>query len=407
MNLKQTKIAMQVLFAADITPHLIGEAGIGKSAGVYQFAKEHDYDVAEVRVGLMADAGDLVGIQEFIKCEQTGQPLSTRHVLPDWFMKAAVQVQAAGASGRKVIIFCDEMSRGHKDLLQAIFELVYDKSLKGVKMRGDCKVVAASNPPTEDYAGSMEFSDDAFQDRFCHLKVEPSVEEFLEYGKKTAGFDYAMLEFLGDNRRLIEAAHKPWTLDFVKPSRRSWDRVNKVIAITPTIPGGEEVEFEIICGIVGFEAANAFQKFRKTFTKSIKADEVLNHYSQKPLVKESVTKAVQKDRTDMLAKLNEELVEILGKMEGITQTQADNLADLVHDLPVEHAYALALKLTTNGNNRAIMNIDGKTPGLYAHKKFVERIEYIKEERMKIKAQAEKDAQDQQAKRGPGRPKKSV
>jgi hypothetical protein len=406
MNFKQSKLAMTVLFQAGITPHFIGEAGIGKSAGVYHYANDIDADVVEVRIGLMADAGDLVGIQEFIKCEQTGQPLSTRHVLPDWFMKAAVAVQGAAENNRSVIIFLDEMSRGHKDLLQAIFELVYDRSLKGVKIRSNCHVVAASNPATDDYAGSMEFADDAFQDRFCHIKLEPTKEEFFQYGKTMGKFDNAILDFLMDNPKLMEKEHKAWGMDFVQPSRRSWDRVNKILAIIPTVDGAEEVEFELICGIVGFEAASAFTKFRKTYTKSIKADEVLNYYSQKALVKESVTKAVEKDRTDMLAKLNEELVEILDKMDGITQQQADNLADLVHDLPVESAYTLALKLTTNGHNRAIMNIDGKTPGLYAHKKFVDRINYIKEERVKIKAIAEEEKKNQPATRGPGRPKKA-
>lgn len=382
-------MAFDVLREAEITPHIIGEAGVGKSAGVYQYAESRGGEVVEVRIGLMADAGDLVGIQEFIRCKTSGEPQSTRHVLPDWFMKAVVQVETAAQNDKFVILFFDEMTRGHKDLLQSIFELVYDRSLKGTKVRKGTFMVAASNPTTDDYAGSMEFSDDAFQDRFCHLKIEPTMEEFIQYGKTRGNIDNSVLDFIQEYPQMLDKEHKPWSLDFVHPSRRSWDRLNKVLKIIDSKPEYKEIELELMFGIVGEKAALAYRTFCESYIKSIKAQDVLDQYTTNPMVRDSVTKAIGKNRQDMLGTLNEELVALIEKMEGLTQLQADNLADLVHDLPVEHAYALTLKLTSGGQNRAIMHIDGKTPGLYAHEKFVKRIEYIREQRMAVKAQAEK------------------
>jgi hypothetical protein len=387
MNFKQAKLAMKVLRAAKITPHFIGRHGIGKSAGVYQFGAEENMEVVEIRVGLMADAGDLTGIQEFLKCLETGKAYATKHVLPDWFMKAVADVENAGASDRGVIIFIDELNRGHKDLLQAIFELVYDRSLKGVKMRDNCFIVAASNPPTDDYA-VLDFSDSAFEDRFCHIKLEPTHDEFIQFGKTFGGMENSVLDFLIEHPQLLETEGKPFNLDFVTPSRRSWDRLSKVLKIIETNPEFKEVELELMFGIVGEKAALAYRTFRDTYIKSIKAADVLNSYGQMPAVRDSVVKAIEKGRTDMLGTLNEELAALIEKMDGLTSVQADNLADLVHDLPVEHAYALTLKLTSSGTNKAIMNIDGKTPGLYAHQKFVKRIEYIREQRMAVKKQAE-------------------
>lgn len=388
MNFRQAKMAMKVLFAAGITPHFIGRHGIGKSAGVYQFAAEENYDVSEIRVGLMADAGDLVGIQEFVKCAKSGEPLSTRHVLPDWFMKTVADVEGAAKNNRGVIIFIDELNRGHKDLLQAIFELVYDKSLKGTKMRGNCHVVAASNPPTDDYA-VLDFSDSAFQDRFCHIVLEPTHEEFVQYGKTLGKMELSVLDFVAEYPKMLEEPGKPFSLNFVTPSRRSWERVSKIVQQLEKMPELKEVEFELMVGIVGQNAAHAYRNFRESYIKSIKAEDVLNSYSKLPAVRESVKKAIEKGKNDMLGTLNEELHELLEKMEGLTMEQADNLADLVHDLPVEHAYALTLKLTSGGQNRAIMSIDGKSPGLYAHERFVARIDYIRQQRMAVKAQAEK------------------
>lgn len=386
MNIRQAKLALTYLLKSGITPHFIGRHGIGKSAIFYQWAKENDYTVREIRVGLMADAGDLVGIQEFVKHKVSGEVHSTRHVLPDWFMEAVADIENAATEikdGKKVLIFIDELNRGHKDLLQAIFELVYDHSLKGVKIGKMCGVGAASNPPTDDYA-VLDFADSAFQDRFCHIKLEPTLEEWVTYGKASS-MENSVVDFISEYPQMLEMEGKPFDLDFVTPSRRSWERVSKIIqAGTPP-----EIELELVTGIVGMKAALAYRTFRESYIKSIKAEDVLNSYSQLPAVRESVLKAIEKTKTDMLGTLVEELGGLFKKMEGLTQIQADNLGELIHDLPAEHAYALVLVATSSECQRTTMLIDGKSPGLYNHKRFVERVEYIKQKRMEVKEVAKK------------------
>lgn len=399
MNHTQLPLALEVLAEAEITAHIIGEAGIGKSQGIYQFGDKIGAEVVEVRVGLMADAGDLVGIQEFVRHQKTGEALSTRHVLPDWFMKAVVQIEEAASKQKRVILFFDELTRGHKDLLQACFELVYDRALKGTKVRPDTIIIAASNPTTDDYAGSMEFSDDAFSDRFCHIKLEPTVEEWMNFSKST-GVDRAIIDFIGEYPQMLDKEHKPWSLDFVNPSRRSWVRLNKLLEIIDRKGGAyKELELELMFGIVGEKAALAFQNFRNTYIKSIKANDVLEAYTTQITVKESVLKAIEKDRKDMLAQLSEELVALLGKHKsGLTQLQADNIAALVTDLPIETAYALIQKLTGSGEHSdAVKLVDGKTPGLWAHPGLVNRMDYIKQQRMAVKKQAKAAAE--KAKKG--------
>lgn len=379
MNIKQAFLAIDSLRKAGITPHFIGKHGIGKSAIVYQYAasQKRKTIVKEVRVGLMADSGDLVGIQEFIKCKTTGQPLSTRHVLPDWFMEAVAAVEEAAESDYDVIIFIDEMNRGHKDLLQAIFELVYDLSLKGVKLRKGCFVIAASNPPTDDYA-VLDFSDSAFQDRFCHIKLEPTKDEFLTYIRNKAPTS-SVADFIQEYDRMLESSDlKTFDLSFVKPSRRSWDRITTLEAVKAP----EEIELELFMGIVGFEAASAYRTFRETNFKAIKATDVLNNYSK---AKKDVLNAIKKGRNDMLGTLNEELDQLIKSLQGLTEAQADNLAELAHDLTPEHAYALGIII--KGNQHVAKEVEVLDPskyisghenmGMFAHKKFVERISAIK------------------------------
>lgn len=394
MNIKQAFLAMDACFAADITPHFIGLHGIGKSAMVYQYAALRDYDVVEIRVGLMADAGDLVGIQEFIKCSTTGEAQSTRHVLPDWFMKTVAQITSAAESQRKVIIFVDELNRGHKDLLQAIFELVYDRSLKGVKMATGCQVVAASNPPTGDYS-VLDFNDSAFQDRFVHIKLEPSKEEFIAYGRENNRIESSVLDFVQEYPAMLEnSALEGFDLKFVKPSRRSWDRVSKLLKAG----ANKDIELELIMGVVGLEAAMSFQNFRETYFKSLKADLVLNDYKK---ARKDIQAAIAKGRQDMLGTLNEELDALFKTMTSLTMAQADNISELIADLPPEHAFALGIIAKTN--TQCTMNIDNFDPkkmcsvkdypqlvnpeklGLFAHDKFVSVVNSVKVKRDAIKA----------------------
>lgn len=391
MNHKNLPLALEVLAEAQITAHIIGEAGVGKSQGIYQYGEKIGAKVVEVRVALMADAGDLVGLQEFIQNEKSGKPYATRHVLPEWFMQAVLEVENASHNEQPVILFFDELSRGHKDLLQAIFELVYDRALKGTKVRNNVIIVAASNPTTDDYAGSMEFSDDAFQDRFCHLKFEPTNEEFFSYGRKTGKVAGSIVDFLQEQPKLIDKEHQAWTMDFVQPSRRSWERVSLIESIIEKKgPEFKEIELELFFGIVGEKAALAYMDFRRTYIRSLKADKVLNEYLTNTEVRNNVAGAIEKNRLDMLATLNEELLEEIAKLSSLTQAQADNIGALVTDLPVESAFALVNSLLSNGkHSSAVQSIDGKSPGLYEHKAIVKRMTTITEERKKIKEQAKK------------------
>lgn len=388
MNVKETMLAMDALFAAGITPHLIGLHGIGKSALVYQYGESRDYDVVEIRLGLMADPGDLVGIQEFVKSKKTGEPVSTRHVLPEWFMKAVAQVEESASNGRKVIIFIDEMNRGHKDLMQAIFELVYDRSLKGVKMAEGCQVIAASNPPTKDYS-TMDFNDAAFQDRFCHIKFEPTSEEWIDFMRKTSP-QSSVADFILSYPKMLENDElEQFSLDFIKPSRRSWDRIAKLEKVKPA----PEVELELFMGIVGETPAISYRNFRETNFKSIKAEEVLNNYGN---VKKDVLNAAAKNKNDVLGTLNEELEALIKTLPELTMAQADNLGEFIHDLPVEHAYTLAINIKQNSSvtmkisdpvkEKFVPNYDHL--GMFGHTRFVDRAKSIKLQRQEMTGKTE-------------------
>jgi hypothetical protein len=326
MKIDQVKQSIGAIFAIGRTPHLIGHHGLGKSSVVYQWAEENGYKVSERRLGQMADAGDLIGLQEFIR-DAKNNATHTKHVLPDWFPRE-----------ENTIVFLDEVNRSHKDLLQAVFELVYDKSLAGVKLPKNCHVVAASNPATDDYS-VLDFSDSAFQDRFVHIMFTPTKEEWLSYGR-AKGFASSVVDFIAEFPQYLENSDlQAFDLSFVKPSRRSWEAIAKL----ETQPMDESLRLEVTMGIIGMEAAQTYRTFKQTYAKTIKVEDILADYSK---VRSDLLKIVKADRNDLLGIMTAEMKDTLEKRKSLKKSEGLNILELAKDLPAEHVFSMLKAIQT-------------------------------------------------------------
>lgn len=326
MNYTQLKSVLPFALKIGRTPHIIGHAGIGKSSIVYQVFQEMGYKVVERRLGQMADAGDLIGLMEFIK-NKDNVNTHVDYVLPKWFPKEP-----------KTVIFLDEVNRAHKDLLQAIFELVYDKSLMGNKLPEDCHIVAASNPPTGDYQ-VLDFNDTAFQDRFIHIKFEPTLEEFVSYGK-SKNFSSAVLDFISENPKLLEnEGLEDFNLDFVKPSRRSWEAVAKLDELDMDKP----LFVETIMGIVGSHAAIAFSSYKDSYVKNISSKDILYNYDK---VKADLKTILDKNQNDKVSDLISNVLSDLKKLESLSKVVQSSILNFTTDLTDEFAFTFMSGLQT-------------------------------------------------------------
>jgi hypothetical protein len=351
MNISELKQSITAVVNTGRTPHIIGKHGIGKTEAVRQWATENNYKVIEKRLGQMADPGDLIGLQEFIRDAKTDKAISTRHVLPEWFPREP-----------RTIIFLDEINRSAKDILQAVFELVYDKSLGGVKIPEDCHVIAASNPPTDNY-DVLDFSDSAFQDRFVHIQLEPSVQEWLTYGRSKS-FANSVLDFIGEfPTHLEDKALQSFDLSFVKPSRRSWEAISRLEA--QNLP--DTLKMELTVGIIGLTAAADYHKFLKTYVKNIKPEEILADYKK---VRPTLLQYVEKNRDDMIGLMNHSLKDHMTALPTMTRKQADNLLAMASDLPIEHFYSLFSMIHMTP---ALINIEGEVAYSFHNSKEVDEL----------------------------------
>jgi hypothetical protein len=309
-------------------PNIIGKHGIGKSSIVAQYAKENGYSFHPFFLGQMADTGDILGLPEFNR-DADGKALSVNFVHPAKLPKKP-----------RSILFFDELNRASKDLLQAIFQLALEGTLHDYTLPKDSAIIMAMNPATDDYS-VLDFADKAFADRFVHINLDPTHEEFHTYMTSRYGTS-SVSAFLKQQTKLLEETDlEPVTLEFVKPSRRSWDRLQKLQ--NTGMP--ENLFREAGMGIVGAAAMIAYASWKETQIKVIEGAEILDNYAA---VKERYLgyfKDVETPRNDIVSTVcsnfSEELTKRL-KSGKLKLSEGKNAAAFLLDSPIENCYSTLL-----------------------------------------------------------------
>ena len=336
MNITQLKESLPFLIESGLVPNIIGKHGIGKSSVVAQYAKENGYTFHPFFLGQMSDNGDLLGLPEFNR-DDNGKATSVSFIHPSKLPKKA-----------RSILFFDELNRASKELPQAIFQLALEGTLHDYSLPEDSAIIMAMNPATDDYS-VLDFADKAFADRFVHINLDPTHEEFHEYMNNRYK-NSPISDFLRQQTKLLEETDlKAVTLDFVKPSRRSWDRLQK-LELT-NMP--ENLFREAGMGIVGTAAMIAYSSWKENQIKIIDGKEVLDNYDKS---RESFLKyfrnvqtgeSLENPRTDIVSTVcSSTLEEITSRLKGNTLTEgnAKNFVAFLLDTPIENAYATLLPL---------------------------------------------------------------
>lgn len=319
MDVKGLKKALPVCFKSNVTMLIVGAHGLGKSQGVRQAIEgEGIGKVYDFRLGQMADTGDIIGLLDVKKDTDY-----CTFKIPEriWQVKTYCE-QNPDKFG---VMFFDEMNRTTKDILQAIFQIVLDHELNGMRFPKNMKAVCAINPATDDYS-VLDFDDKAFADRFCHVEFEPSVQDWLEYARQE-GVDPSITGFIGEHGNMLKTDSKEFELP-VEPSPRSWfavDRIKKNCNHPATFQ-------ELLMGIVGKEAASMYLNYMNTFGEAIKGIEILEDYGKH---KKTVKKysSIKNDRTDILKDVCNQIKDELSKIEKMPKKWESNFVDFFTDIP--------------------------------------------------------------------------
>ena len=183
-----------------------GRHGIGKSEIVYQTAYTLAMPVVERRASQMTE-GDLVGLPSTDGNVTSFNP-------PEWFKTACDQ---------PVILFLDEVDRATIEVRQGIFELTDSRKLNGHVLHPDTLIFAAVNGGEHGDQYQVGEMDPAELDRWTVFDVEPTVEDWLDWGKEKV--TPIVWDFINQNRNHLEHEGE-FEPNKVYPSRRSWHRLN-------------------------------------------------------------------------------------------------------------------------------------------------------------------------------------
>jgi len=329
MNIKGLRDAVDYCLEARITPWIWGVHGVGKSETIAQYCKDKEYLLFDFRLNTQSDIGDILGLADFVVDSKTGQKTATKFCKPDWLDKCFTFCEAN--PNKKAIVFFDEINRAaRRDMVGPIFQMSIDHRLHTYDFPNNLHLIVASNPDTNDY-GVLNLDDKALLDRFCHINLEPSKDEWFNYARDS--HNGLLVDFLQEQPELIEQSdlEKFSLRDIVYPSRRSWTAVNKILELNPPKP----VLRDLIMGLVGFEASVAFMKFLDSDDKPLTVDQVLKSYNkyQERIKKYSNSKTG--GRLDILKVTCDNLVAHFkeNKEKKITKKQAENLVDFLIDIP--------------------------------------------------------------------------
>lgn len=307
-----------------VTIAMMGPSGIGKSAIEKQLAKELAIGFIDLRLANQ-EPTDLIGIPY-----REGDV--TKWAKPAWFPKV----------GTRGILCLEELNRAPNDVRQCIFQLIWDRMLHTNVLPEGWAIVLAMNPDNGEY--QVETLDKALVRRCSVITIDPDVNTWMTWAVNEGNVPEDITGFIGTHKDMLFATE---TFSFpVTRTPAGWGDTLSILRKSHAIP--QDLEFEVISGIVGNEAAAAFIKYLDAnYERPVSGEEVLDNYTK---VKEKVLK--QKHKAEEMHVTVKQILGIAEKSKKLTKKQMENLvcfildltadtqAMIVHELPSEVVSAL-------------------------------------------------------------------
>lgn len=199
-----------------------GDAGIGKTSVIVQYAQDKGLDCVKLNLSQIEEIGDLVGfpVKEYevinLKNEEGNQvkwvPESAielyakegynpsgekrmKHAPPDW-----IQGKTEGG-----ILILDDYTRADQRFLQACMELIDRQEYISWKLPKDWHIILTTNPDDGSYL--VNSIDDAQKTRFFTVDLKYDVKCWAKWAEN-AGIDGRCINFLLLHPELIDGADK-------------------------------------------------------------------------------------------------------------------------------------------------------------------------------------------------------
>ncbi len=230
------------------TPFLWGPAGVGKSRGAYQLAK----NIGEA-TGKRTSVTD-VRLLLFSPVDLRGIPYAdVEEKLAVWLKPKLFDMDAS--EDHINLLFLDELSAAPQSVQAAAYQICLDRKIGEFALPDNCIVIAAGNRTTD---GSVAYKmPKALCNRLLHFDVVSDFEAWREWAVKNA-VDSRVIAFIDlDHSRLCR---EPSSSELAYSTPRSWEFVSNLLKQTKGKP--TEI-YELIAGCVGCDIALEFIAFCK------------------------------------------------------------------------------------------------------------------------------------------------
>ena len=303
-----------------------GPHGIGKSAIPASVSKVEGKRLLDVRLSLFTE-GDLIGVPDQERIKEQGV---TTFAPPDWLHTACHE---------PCILFLDEINRALIGVQNSAFQLVLDREVKGMVLHPGTRVFAAVNDSPEYTVNEM---DPALLDRFITYDLTPTVHDWIEWASES-GVDDVIVDFIRNHPEHLRPT-KAVEPGKITPTQRSWARLDRNLKhakMQPNTLAGNKppAGFYAICmGLVGVEAAIAFNKFIEDFEANITAEDVLDRWKK---VKAKIEKVPADRISSIIQKLGDH-----SKNNTWTEAQVKNAGEFAHIISGELLMSLWQAVST-------------------------------------------------------------
>jgi len=183
-----------------------GSPGIGKTEIIYQLAQEENVEVVSVILTLY-DPTEIKGLMVY-------NPNEDKVKL----------VPMIDIPKKKFIFFIDEINTAPQAVRDASLRIIHEKKIADVALPEDTMIVLAGNR-NQDKINPTRFTA-PFINRCCHVMLEPSFEDWKEWGYPTGKVNPSIYAYL---ERFPEHFVTPPAIDRPFCTPRSWKNVSDVL----------------------------------------------------------------------------------------------------------------------------------------------------------------------------------
>lgn len=270
-SVKMTLVSPQI-----VVPYIHGKPAVGKSQIVFQLARELGISCIDLRFSEL-ESCDTRGIpkanEETKSCRWYPPEMIPFEVFKDLTVPGKFNKGKYFRDGG--ILFLDEINRSKWDVIQSLFELVWDRKVGLHSILDNWFIVCAGNLGEADHTEVTEINDSAFNSRFWHCYVDDNgiFDCWKKWAESEGNINQDIIDYLTTKPSNIYVEPKEGEKVFAAP--RSWESMSKLIHQNSNIPPANVVDI-FGPGLIG-PVAVSFRDYLITKSKITPID-ILKRY---------------------------------------------------------------------------------------------------------------------------------